>query len=538
MAKIRKTSITQASVGYFAVIAIGAAGAFTLQNASKAAEIVTQASRKEGADQPLKDEAAIKLLRQAAQQAVALGAEPKSPSCLIRIARAQADAGDRESAASTLRKALSDALLVNASGEALRDLAYYQIEIGEKSEARATLKLALNALETKPLDAGSFPKYDMLIFILQNQVQAGDSAAAKETLKRVREAYEASIVEPRNRNRIYESKYVGALASAGEFEEAFAMIGQIRASPDRARLRTVLLAVGEFAFATTVWDRATVRPVVVRLAELLERIDRQGSSEATLFRVADALARVGELEAATKIALSIGEGSSNGQAYALFRVASQQKEVGDRNGAKETLRLGSKAIQEHPSVRETQGRLAMILLQQAKLGDIAGAEESLAFLHPEFQSEPLIKIALAKRAAGDEAGAKAAFERTRNVIEEDAVRNPLSRQSSGLPAMTDEQAKLSASITLASLLAISGDRESALKLVRAVPKEVPRTSVFNPEGRIARAFAAGGDLASAIALVRESDPPEIKRSTLSGAAHGYHEWLEIARGARPSRAQP
>ncbi len=152
------------------------------------------------------------------------------------------------------------------------------------------------------------------------------------------------------------------------------------------------------------------------------------SAEQTYFGLGDvalAQARLGDLEAAKQSAIAIGEGPSragydmtDGQPYALLRIATVQLQSGDTAGARATLRDAFRSVREHPDMRGRDGRYIQIASGQVASGDLVrallsvrAASEISGRATAGRRAESLALIAQAQAAAGDHAAATATFAR-------------------------------------------------------------------------------------------------------------------------------
>ena len=237
--------------------------------------------------------------------------------------------------------------------------------------------------------------------------------------------------------------------------------------------------------------------------------------------LAEAQALIGEIEAARRSARAIGVGETrvdydmtDGQPYALFRVARVQQKSGDRAGAAATLRDGFESVRDQPKMRGADGRFGQILLGQILVGDVADTLRSVESIRTDRASS-LAQVARLQAAGGDDNAATATFDRS--VAEAiAAVPRPDARPARPPGARFDPAGR--ARMTLAEVRAMAGDVAGALEVFRSLEDPPFRPSAL---GKIVAARATAGDVAGALRLaLDESRSPAERRMGLQGLGEG------------------
>jgi hypothetical protein len=276
--------------------------------------------------------------------------------------------------------------------------------------------------------------------------------------------------------------------------------------------------LGEIAAtASKCLDREAAGKFVWEAAARLAKLRWVEETYSGLSDLAEAQARLGDVEAAKRSAKAIGERPSrarvaydmtDGQPYALLRVAKVQREAGDTAGARETLRDGFRSVSEHPKMRGRDGRYLQIAHGQFVAGDLDGAARTVGAME-EYRSEILASLARAHAAGGDDAAARTAFARA--LI--DARRT------------AQEPLNLGPRSHLAMIQAMAGDVPGALKTVRSIGDELyERSALLN----VVSARAMAGDVAGALRLcLDESKTPDEPRSALEGLGQGVESRLSL-----------
>ena len=133
--------------------------------------------------------------------------------------------------------------------------------------------------------------------------------------------------------------------------------------------------------------------------------------------LAEAQARLGDIDAAKRSAKAIGEppfrgnyDMTDGQPYALIRVASVQRKAGDTAGAMQTAKEAFDSVRDHPKMRGRDGADSQVAHVLLASGDLGGALQSVGAMSGN-RSASLAYIARAQAAAGNAAAARTTFDR-------------------------------------------------------------------------------------------------------------------------------
>ena len=286
-----------------------------------------------------------RLLRVASSEAVALAmTHPRTSSwCLTTIATAQARAGDLDGARVTFTAAGQEAeggFGGAASAWNLWRVGHFQAECGLKEEARATLTQAVKAM---PGATGEFIRdfrvVETYASIVQDQAKVKAREDARMTLELLLE-FSNKLFAANNARDARDwcaPKIAAAFAATNDFEAAFRWAdgGQHESH-----------ALGEITNAACkTLDRDAARRFVHEVARRLQKVQWADEKYLGLSDLAVAQARLGDIQAARQSALSIGVGPSraeddmtDGQPFALLRVATVQLEGGDTAGARTDTR--------------------------------------------------------------------------------------------------------------------------------------------------------------------------------------------------------
>jgi hypothetical protein len=252
--------------------------------------------------------------------------------------------------------------------------------------------------------------------------------------------------------------------------------------------------------------------------------------------LAEAQARVGDIDAARQSAIAIGEGPSgvgydmtDGQPYALIRVAAVQHQASDLAGARETLQSAFRSVRDHRKMRARDKRFDHVAMAQVANSDIGGALQTVGAMSGK-RSQGLALIARAPAAAGDETAAQSTFARALA----DAglsVKNPPPPNPDLAPGMSQNM-PASERMNLAEIQTMAGDTLAALKTIRSIDDENYQRFALN---RVVSTRATAGDVAGALRLcLDEFETPEERRAALEGLGQGVdnrlsQKWLDLPR---------
>jgi len=471
------------------------------------------------------------LLRRASSEAVALAkTKPISSSwSLTTIATAQAKAGDLDGARMTFAFAATEAER-GFGGEAnpwnLWRVGHFQAECGLKQQARISLHRAVRAL---PGVVGDYQKdsrtVDTFSVIVQELGGIGAREDARKTVDLLlgfsKKFFESSKIG--NARDWAAPKIAAALAAVGDFEAAFRWSDGLQNGGN---------VLGEIAVAASKsLGRDAARRFVLETAEQLGRMRSADQTYFGLSELAEAQARLGDVEAAKRSAKSIGAGPSrasydmtDGQPYALVRIAGVQRQSGDTAGAKETLRDAFRSVSEHPLMRGRDGWYSQIASGQIANGDIDGALRSVEAMDGK-RSDSLAFIALAQSAAGESIAARATIGRALAdaglSVKAPPAPNP---ELMKLPGVSQNM-PASARMQLAKIQAMAGDSAGALTTLRSIDDQNYQRFALE---RVVSARATAGDVAGALRMaLDDSKTPEERRSALEGLGQGVDTRLSL-----------
>ena len=516
------------------------------------------------------------LLRRAAAEVIELSrTEPGAVAwTLTPIAAAQARAGDRDGARASFELAVRDAPAGNANhrpAEALWRVGHAQAEVGLGDDARATLRQASAALperavvevmaDAKPGVVVNPPPGNQEVLgwfteITRDQMRLGARADARATADRL-DGFARSLLETTkigNARDFYGPMIAATRAAVGDFDAAFGWLDGIN---------TAGTALGAIALtATQALDRESARRFVAEATTRLAMLGvappgRVYQTNLGLRNLAEAQARIGEIEAARRSVAAIGVGPNRDRfdmtpdrAAVLLRIAQIQREAGDLPGARATLLDAFRMIDEHQPWRGRDGSYQEIIDAQLGVGDIPGALRSLGSMASP-QPEQFAWIARALAAAGQDAAAAATSQRaiveaTRAVelaradpegapeagasgfisLQVDAVdmAAPVASVDAPLPIQeipadpSHKATKSSTRFALAQVQAMAGDVPAAIEARRAIGDTYLRYYALN---QVIVARATAGDVAGAFRLaLEEAKSPGDRRFALQGLAEG------------------
>jgi RNA polymerase sigma factor (sigma-70 family) len=440
--------------------------------------------------------------------------------------------------------------------ELLLSLGKSQARRGQVGLALDTFRLAREAAERIPPDARTtFPH--PIIRIAEAQAEAGDPDAALDTFHRAVELVKAQGEGDQHQNWL--NLKINWLRSIGrrEFRAVVEPYQEfLRGRPsDSAAARLALDAeAGDFdkvLQALRTWDEfggpdgeGPRRAALVQIAGALRPEDREIADEVlagakrvaeeepiavlraqSLFSIAETEARLGRFDDARETLARVdpdepglpfgADGIRFNKAGAFLTLAEEQSAAGDRAGAlaslEEVVRIVSE-IEEPPRIPYPLGQAAERYLE---LGEIETAEGLIAKLSElpfgGIDSSWLERVARARQAEGDEAGARVELEKALSIAEErlgGLLADP--PEPEGRPASTpwyslwDPIAQ--AALPVARLRIMLGDEAGALGLV----DDLPEASLPDFLPALAGAFAREGRLDTAWEIVDEVESPKIR----------------------------
>jgi hypothetical protein len=395
----------------------------------------------------------------------------------------------------------------------------------------------LKAAQVAPRKANDLSKDSWTLFtqgqILKYLFKTGDRPHAREQLKRLEKFVEDAIKTSKDRSDglFLLREFAGCQAAAADFDGAFATVERLRKSGFDGQ-HGAAYALGKIAEGTEFLKPLEMRRFIRRVAEELEKIKDSKDTYFALSDLAQAQAWLGDYHAARKSALAIGLGgpyltydATDGQPYALLRVAIVQMRAGDIAGARETLRLGYECVRKYPTMRIPSERLDQIAQGQIGAGDMQGALMSAMGMKPGERWATLARIAQAQAIAGLPEQAR----ETMSQALDDAGLDPdgrVNRPASPPPGPRRPQYIMG---KIAEVQAMAGRTDAALTTARGIKDQGFRGAGLE---RIVESRARAGELAEALRLTRELDS---RRAGLEQFADGLSERLELEQSWRQAR---
>lgn len=454
--------------------------------------------------------------RVAAEAIDALLALPGSPgaTALIEIAECRAKLGDTEGAHEMLRWAgdvaaeakqsvarNGNTVSYGLSGAwQLWRVAHAQAGLGDKAGAAETLRRALRKRDEEEADGR---KIETLAVIAQEFTALGLRDEAAAVARRA-----GQDAEGMNDDQQVLPELAGAYVAGGDFDAAIALLDRVAASDRHERIRQFVLgrSLGEIAEKIDGADRAAARALLdwvdAKVAELPLAEDKYHS----LSSIARAWARIGDYDRAMRAARLIGTGPTrvdydmrDGQSYAMFLVALEQRLAGDAEGGRANLREAHEAAKVIPESRGRSGRLSQVAAGMVAAGDLDGALRCADDAAEGHRGEILESIARAKLRSGDRDGAADLLARA--IADAETKEDPRSARD------------------VAKYLAMRGDIPAAMARADAIKDAVTRAFAL---AEIARAQAAAGDARAALewARKRTADLPRTNPNPLKGVLLG------------------
>ncbi len=432
---------------------------------------------------------------------------------LIRLARARNASGDREGALAAFRLAAEVADTVK--DQHLRRLAMMRTAVargrlGDTEPARATLDHF--AREAQVLEPEA--RYNLMSMVISFLDQAGFKAEAKASLAAELARVEAIADEHIKGGGIDWFLYNQVVL--GDFDGALRQAE--RYTGEKSTYREPLIDV-IVRWRSTPGDRFASREVVDRALVLAREITYPSPRTLALARVAPALARVGDVEAALSLARDLGkddngpfrESSRAEIPAAMAEIARIQAKAGDLEGSRKTLREAW-ALGRTVSRRDVIlfSRLRVVGEVAAEIGDVEAARKAADEIDDDKQEKTraLVSLARAQVKAGDAASARATLGETlafargigprAHTINDDPVRN------------ADTVLR-----ELALAQAEAGDAKGAIATVAGRGSDTWKSEVL---GAIAPIQARQGDIAGALATAR----------SITAAGHAGKAYCEIA----------
>lgn len=472
-----------------------------------------------------------RLLQQAADEAIALAKEHPQPGSwtLTTIATAQAKAGDLTGAKATFAAAACEAngdFGGHADVRTLWQVGHFQAECGLKDVARESLQKAArrqpDVVDDPSKDSWTLSTYALII---KDQARLGTREDSQQTVARMLEFTKKFFASSKlgNARSVETLQVVSALASSGDFDAAFAWSESI---PNRGD------AFGAIALGAAVsLLRDDARRFVHEAAGRMVALPTADEKYFGLSDLAEAQARIGEIEAAKASALTIGVGPTradyditDSQPYTLCRIARVQIADGDQGGARETLREAYRTVRDHPNMRGRAGRYFQIANAQILTGDVDGARQSAEAMG-RYHAKVLALIAFRQAAAGKRVDAQVTL---RRAVEDAglSVENPPPPDPDrpNVPGVVQNIPDYIRA-ALAEVQAVAGDVPGALRTVRSIDDPLPQQTALRS---VAEARAMAGDVEGALLIcTSEAKTFDGRRSALEGLGRGVETRLAM-----------
>ena len=362
------------------------------------------------------------------------------------IAQTQAQAGEKDEALRTIDRALAMVRFIEEEKDkafALCTIAYVLVQIGEKGQASEVAQQALVSAEAMGHGCSSA---DVLSDIAKVLVLVGETDKATEVVNRVLRSVE---VTPSRWNQAPALSHIAlTLARMGE-----------KAKATEVANRALSVIETRDSKATTVVDKAQDCAERERENDTLETVFLAHfvyPELSVLSRLAQALARAGEKERATRIVNQVVAAiealqSEWGRAPALAELARALAQVGDKTGLDHVL-VAAERLRQEPDRAVALSGVAQAL---AQVGDKYGALEvtNQAWTVAEAINDDERKVIVLSEIA--EALCQLS-ERSRVVEMADQVLSALEAE-----ATDTDYARLDALIKVIQVLSLIGERESA-----------------------------------------------------------------------------
>ncbi len=451
---------------------------------------------------------------------------------LIQIAAARARLGDRDAARQTFQEAIALGETVSMddsrySPHILHWIAKEQVRYGFRDEAAETLRTLLRIAEAPVRRA--IRKTNFYIDVIKTQVEMGDRAGARETLRLARRYYMTS--KDQNISAFAPMWLVQFQAMSGDLAGALRMIDDPEMFKDRNPKNVQSLRHGAlFSIVRAIGpsNREGADAVLEAARRAIDaNKDDQGFRIQDLRTIAEALARLGRFDEARQTAGAIDAESLPDQiaeaakarfldeerfqkAVAFAAIAEAQVKAGDMAGAPHTAREVIKVValtQDETYKGSPRGRAIQVL---AKAGEPAEALRLVDTMSPTQRVANYRAVAQARRQAGDEAGARetlyAALKMAREQI---ADTKPVAPD--GSPSANQERNELLGEV--GALQALLGDVQGAIETVRVINEGDQEIEALK---RVAVDLATADDLDGAMEVVGQINGPKAEAEALEG----------------------
>lgn len=455
---------------------------------------------------------------------------------LIQIAAARARLGDRDAARQTFQEAIALGETVSMddsrySPHILHWIAKEQVRYGFRDEAAETLRTLLRIAEAPVRRA--IRKTDFYIDIIKTQVEMGDRAGARETLRLARRYYMTS--KDQNISAFAPMWLVQFQAMSGDLAGALRMIDDPEMFKDRNPKNVQSLRHGAlFSIVRAIGpsNREGADAVLEAARRAIDaNKDDQGFRIQDLRTIAEALARLGRFDEARQTAGAIDAENLPGQiaesakdrfldeqrfqkAIAFAGIAEAQVEAGDLDGARQTAREVVKVVAATQAERYKWAPLGRAIQVLAKAGEPAEVLRLADTISPTLRVGTYVAVAEAQRKAGDEAGARETLQAAlKSVRERIAATKPVEPDDSASAGQYPERNQLLGEAGY--LQALLGDVKGAIETVRGINEGGQELEALK---RLAVARAAADDLDGALEVVGQINGSKGEAEALEGVA--------------------
>jgi tetratricopeptide (TPR) repeat protein len=435
---------------------------------------------------------------------------------LFQLGVLQRALNDPEGARETLRRAADEAEQIETQpipespvtpsvramylGLAARELA----RAGDRDSARSAIERAKKLLED-PEAASPRELAAPLDSLAQAHAVAGDPAAAKETLARLRALIDEA--KPEDRAGLFLG-LIQATVHLGDFDGAFGLalappfdLGSFYDNRLREGQTQPLAWLAHAIRAedgkegTSALDRLLRVPLLTIQPGIFVA---QAEHRVLLMEIAQAQARVGDIPGAIKTTDSLAEEAD--KVECLVAVAKSQIQANDLEAARATLQEARGRTERIADERARFRLRYPVAIQQIEAEDATGASESLRLLDDvpdHMRIRTAVLAARLRERAGDAEGARKSLEDARRIAEE-RRRKPLERP--GAPNMPEDYGRLDLALNEVYL----GNVQAALELSGAIVNASPKGQSHR---FIARIQAEAGDIDKAADWIVKQPAP-------------------------------
>jgi len=448
---------------------------------------------------------------------------------LLRLGTAEIRRGEREAARETLRRAAEAADAIKpadrfVSPHPLMRIAKAQAQAGDPAAHRTFEKMVrfIEAME-------DFQGYSQWINLLPTQVEAEGRDASKETFRHYRQFLATTaMMTPDGAT----TQLVGSLALEGDIDGALLMVRGSSAFRGPAKEENRRSAWLSLVAGLRPEDRAVAGPILLEARRAIDAdpipvmkaqdLARLATSLATLGKFAEASAAAEAIDPATVQDLHLSMVKFQ-KALAYIAIGTEQLKAGDRVGASKSA-LAALAVAD--SIGELSSRIypreqaAELLI---KGSDLVAARRVVDTLEPRGRTYYLMELATAQQQAGDAAGAEATLRRAL-----DDARAQLRDQAARPPAAGQGEQPESIASGIALVEARLGDFPEAMRTLDSIKDDKRKDHALR---MMAAIRARSGDVPAALGLVDKITSPQLK-------TQGLIDVVTMVPARRPTQGRP